>query len=118
MSLTTTTPEKRKNRKDRKIEIELLEEESLRCYKWPENVETVEETEYHWSLETVTNTDIQVEMEKDTEDLETERQYGENEEKPNLKRRKISLDESIVDGEGSLKKLKIRSGSQDQEIDV
>lgn len=115
MSLTTTSPEKRKRAKKLELETEALEEESLSCLKLPE---TVEETEYHWALESADKTEKHEEMEMTTGDLK--RHYGDssNEEKPNLKRRQNSLDESIVEGDASLKKLKISSESKEEDLEV
>lgn len=105
MSLTTTSPEKRKRAKKLEVETDILEEESLSCLKLPE---TVEETEYHWTLQSTDKTEKHEEMEMTTGDL---KRHGDssNDEKPNLKRRQNSLDESIVEGDTSLKKLKISS---------
>ena len=115
MSLTTTSPEKRKRAKKLELETEALEEESLSCLKLPE---TVEETEYHWALESADKTEKHEKMEMATGDLK--RHYGDssNEEKPNLKRRPNSLDESIVEGDASLKKLKISSESKEEDLEV
>lgn len=112
MSLTTGTPEKRKTRRDTEMELDALEEESLSCLKWPENAETVEEPGCLWRSESVSDTEKHVEM----EDCERGRLHNENEEKPNLKRRQNSLDASVLDGEGSLKKLKISPESQDEQV--
>ena len=115
MSLTTTTPEKRKRAKKLEKETNILEEESLSCLKLPE---TVEETEYHWTSESTDKTEKHEEMEMTAGDLK--RHYGDssNEEKPNLKRRQNSLDESIVEGDTSLKKLKISSESKEEDVEV
>ena len=114
MSLIATTPEKRQIRKDTKQELDTLEEEeSLSCLKWPENAETVEDTGYLRCLESASSTGKRSDMEITNGDSETERLYGQSEEKPNLKRRQNSLDKRIADGEGSFKKLKISGESQD-----
>lgn len=121
MSLITATPEKRERnkRKDRKRGMDFLdeEEESMICLKLPENVERVEQTDYLRYLESGSNEDGKSEMEITTE--ANEKRYGENEEKrPNLKRRQTSvpsLDKSIIEGEGSMKKLRINSEPRDEQ---
>ena len=112
-SLTTTTPEKRKACKKTILEMESLEEEeSLSCLKWPANAVMAKENEYLRCLESASN----LAMERITEDCETQRLCNENEEKPNFKRRQNSLDGNIVDGERSLKKLKISSEPQSEKV--
>ena len=92
-------------------------EESFSCLKYSGNDGTVEVTiqgETDWCLELVDNVEKQVERV-----TSVGRQNGEkNEEKPNLKRRNNSLEESIVEGEGSLKKMKISAEPRDGEVQL
>jgi len=98
MSLVTEKSEKRRVLRSARISVEpVMEDFSCRG-----NVGTVEGTTQGkrntiWCSQHVNNADRHAGRQSE----ET------NEEKPNLKRRNNSLEESLIEGEGSLKKMKI-----------
>lgn len=114
MSLVTEKSEQRRILKGTNITVESVVEDSVSCFNCNGNGETVKETAQSkennvWCLEPVDNVDNQAERV-----ASMERQNGEkNEEKPNLKRVNNSLEKRLVEGERSLKRLKISAEPED-----
>lgn len=102
MSLVTEKSEQRRVLRSARISIEPLMEDSESCFSCSGNMWTVEDTtedkrNARWCSQLVKNAEKHVGRQSDKS----------NEEKLNLKRRTNSLEESLIEGEGSLKKMKI-----------
>lgn len=115
MSLVTETSEQRRVLKSASIAVEPVVEDSVSCFNCTGNVETVEDTTQDkrntlWCPQLVNSADKQAQKSVGRQSDES------NEEKPNLKRRNNSLEESLVEGEGSLKKMKITTELQDGRV--
>lgn len=115
MSLVTETSEQRRVLKSASIAVEPVVEDSVSCFNCTGNVETVEDTTQGkrntlWGPQLVNSADKQAQKSVGRQSDES------NEEKPNLKRRNNSLEESLVEGEGSLKKMKITAELQDGRV--
>lgn len=115
MSLVTETSEQRRVLKSASIAVEPVVEDSVSCFNCTGNVETVEDTTQGkrntlWCPQLVNSADKQAQKSVGRQSDES------NEEKPNLKRRNNSLEESLVEGEGSLKKMKITAELQDGRV--
>lgn len=115
MSLVTETSEQRRVLKSASIAVEPVVEDSVSCFNCTGNVETVEDTTQDkrntlWCPQLVNSADKQAQKSVGRQSDES------NEEKPNLKRRNNSLEESLVEGEGSLKKMKITAELQDGRV--
>lgn len=115
MSLVTETSEQRRVLKSASIAVEPVVEDSVSCFNCTGNVETVEDTTQGkrntlWCPQLVNSADKQAPKSVGRQSDES------NEEKPNLKRRNNSLEESLVEGEGSLKKMKITAELQDGRV--
>lgn len=115
MSLVTETSEQRRVLKSASIAVEPVVEDSVCCFNCTGNVETVEDTTQGkrntlWCPQLVNSADKQAQKSVGRQSDES------NEEKPNLKRRNNSLEESLVEGEGSLKKMKITAELQDGRV--
>ena len=101
MSLVTEKSEQRRVLRSAHIYVEPVMEDSVSCFSCSGNV-TVEATTQDkrntlWCSQLVNNAE-----------KHAGRQSDENiKEKPNLKRRNNSLEESLIEGEGLLKKMKI-----------
>ena len=115
MSLITDTFKQRKVVRDSKLAVEFVVEESLICLKCSResmgrNYEDTAQNQRDFCVEHDYNTDKQAERTSSLEGQNVEKE----EEKPNLKRRNTSVEESlaIVQGEGLLKKMKISDEPQ------
>ena len=115
MSLVTETSEQRRVLKRTNIAVEPVIEDSVSCFNCSGNVEIVEDptegkSNTLWCSQPVNNAEKQAQKRMGRQSDES------NEEKPNLKRRNNSLEESLVEGEGSLKKMKISAELQDGRV--
>ena len=102
MSLVTEKSEQRRVLRSARISVEPVMEDSESCFSDSGSVWTVEDTtrgkkNAFWCSQLVKNAEKHVGRQSDQS----------NEQKPNLKRQTSSLEESLIEGEGSLKKMRI-----------
>lgn len=106
MSLVTKKSEQKRVLKRASVAVEPVMEDSVSCFDCSGYVETVEDTKQCkkntlWCAQLLNSTEKRARK-------SVGRQRDErNEEKPNLKRRSNLLEESLIEGERSLKKMKI-----------
>lgn len=118
MSLVTEKFEPRRVLKGINITVEPVIEDYSSCFNCSGDGEAVEETTESanatiWCLEPVNSVEKQAERVASMEVQNGEK----NEEKPHLKRQNNSLEWNLVEGERSLKKMKI-SNAEPQDVDL
>lgn len=106
MSLVTKKSEQKRVLKRASVSVEPAMEDSVSCFDCSGYVETVEDTKRCkrntlWCSQLVNST------EKRARKSMGRQRDERNEEKPNLKRRTTLLDDSLIEGERSFKKMKI-----------
>ena len=106
MSLITEKSEQRRVLKRASIAVEPVTEDSESCFDCSGYVETVEDTK-QWKKNTLWCSQLVNNAEKHARKSVGRQSDDTNEEKPNLKRTNTLLEESLIEGEGSLKKMKI-----------